>query len=88
MGHFLNETKNRTKEITLCSVANATVMGFRQSKRKVGMYSFYSTKASQRQFPPHYSFNKTVTFTVSPDRENEAFLKASLYQEKWHLTRS
>lgn len=69
MGLCLNVTKNRIKEITLCSVANATVMSLLQSKRKVGMYSFYSTKASQRQFHPHYCFNKTITFTVCPDRK-------------------
>lgn len=69
MGLCLNVTKNSIKEITLCSVANATVMSLLQSKRKVGMYSFYSTKASQRQFHPHYSFNKTITFTVCPDRK-------------------
>lgn len=82
MGHFLNKTKNRIKEITLCSADDATVMSFLQSKREVGMNSFYPTKASQRQFHPHYNFNKTVTFTVCPDRENEAFLKACLYQGK------
>lgn len=87
MGLFLNETKNRIKEIILCSMANATVMSFLQSKRKVGMNSFYSTKDS-KQFHPHYSFNKTVTFIVCPDKENVALLKVCLYQAKWYLTRS
>lgn len=70
MGCFFNETNIRIKEIKLCSVANATVMSFLESKRKMGMHSFYSTKASQRQSHPHYSFNKTVTSTDCPDREN------------------
>lgn len=62
MGLYLNDTKNRVKGITLCFVANATVMSLLQNKRKVGIYSFYSTKASQKTIPSSLQFQQNSNF--------------------------
>lgn len=58
----LNKQKNRMKGIKHCFVANATVMSLLQNKRKVGIYSFYSTKASQKTIPSSLQFQQNSNF--------------------------
>lgn len=62
MGLCLNKTKDKMKGIIHCFVANATVMSLLQNKRKVGIYSFYSTKASQKTIPFSLLFQQKNNF--------------------------